>query len=662
MFYSAVCVEKVSGEIGDHFAAPLHDHPRLLGHNRDRIGLQILFLRRSDKRLAVLWSNYDRHALLGFGDRKLGSVQTVILFAYSIQIDPQPVRQLADRDGDAAGTEVVAALDEFGHLTVTEQTLQLSLLRSIALLDLTGHRAQRFFIMALRGAGSAADTVTSGPTAKKDDNVPRGGAFAAYIFSGSGSDNRSAFQTLGHIALVVDFRHMPGSKTDLVAVRTIARSRRLRQLSLRQLSLQGFRKRFARISPAGYAHGLMDKRTAGERVPNAAANTGRRTAKRLDLRRMVMGLILEHQKPVLLFSVHDDRSVNGTGVDLFRLVKFREQPAFFQCLRTDGRQIHQGHRSGRRLFLAVHFNTRVKIALVCRFYALVFQIDLINMRREGRVSAVIGPIGVDHANLGQRRVALLFLSEIALEKSEIIQVHRKAEAIEQLFQFPTRHPAKAFYDLNISRCRVCDIQRLRFFQRSFSALNRVDDIGLDPADFRLRQCTVQQIDLGRTDRGAITGLQELDTLGRRVRALVELTRERLYRKDKVRAVELSFFRDQIQLRLGKNCPACTQEKLFTDVFHIIAIQNPDRFQIVDAEKLPAIGEQRSRFRGKARLFLDKNSINHVKPPQHARHAAQYHGGTSFSQSGFAPLRCMPPQAPRAGFRPAPLHPARARRK
>ena len=58
---------------------------------------------------------------LRFGDSQLRAVQTVILLANGVQIDPQAVRQLADGNADAAGTKVIAPLDEAGHGAVPEQ-------------------------------------------------------------------------------------------------------------------------------------------------------------------------------------------------------------------------------------------------------------------------------------------------------------------------------------------------------------------------------------------------------------------------------------------------------------------------------------------------------------------------------------------------------------
>ena len=68
---------------------------------------------------------------------------------------------------------------------------------------------------------------------------------------------------------------------------------------LRELAGQGFGERCERIARAGDAHGLIDIGTAGERIADAAAEAGGGTTEGLDLGGVVVGLVLEHDEPLL---------------------------------------------------------------------------------------------------------------------------------------------------------------------------------------------------------------------------------------------------------------------------------------------------------------------------------------------------------------------------
>ena len=139
---------------------------------------------------------------------------------------------------------------------------------------------------------------------------------------------------------MVQLRHMAGGQTDLVAIGRIARGGGLAQLPLRQLAGEGLVQRGTGVSRAGHPHGLMDIGTAGQGVPDAAADAGGRAAEGLDLRGVVVGLIFEHQQPVLGLAVHRGGDVDGAGIDLLTLVQFRQQAPLFQDLRADGGNVH----------------------------------------------------------------------------------------------------------------------------------------------------------------------------------------------------------------------------------------------------------------------------------------------------------------------------------
>ena len=503
MLHSAVGVQEVTAQVGDDRAVPLHDHAGFFRDHGHPVGFQIFRFGGGDEGVHILGGHHHGHALLRFGDGQLCAVQTVILLANGVQIDPQAVRQLTDGNADAAGAKVIAPLDEAGHGAVPEQALDLALLGGVALLDLGGHGGKGFQVVALGRTSCAADAVPSGAAAQQNDHIPRNGALTADIIGGSRRNHRAAFQTLGDVALMVQLRHMAGGKADLVAVGGIARGGGLAQLPLRQLAGEGLVQRGTGITRTGHPHGLMDIGTAGQGVPDAAADAGGRAAEGLDLRGVVVGLIFEHQQPVLSLAVHRGGDVDGAGIDLLTLVQSRQQAPLFQDLCADGGNVHQGLRPLGGLFLAVDLHTGGQIPLVGGLNGRVMDLYMVDVGGEGGVAAVVGPIGVYHPDLGDGGVPPLVIPEIVLQEFQIVQIHGKTQLVPQSVQRGSVHGGEALHGPDSGGNIVFHPQGLRQLQRRLPALHRVDDVFLDGLDLLRRQLALQNIYPGGADRGPL---------------------------------------------------------------------------------------------------------------------------------------------------------------
>ena len=159
---------------------------------------------------------------------------------------------------------------------------------------------------------------------------------------------------------------------------------------------------------------LMDIGTAGQGVPDAAADAGGRAAEGLDLRGVVVGLIFEHQQPVLGLAVHRGGDMDGAGIDLLTLVQLRQQAPLFQDLRADGGNVHQGLGPGGSLLSAVDLHPCGQVPLVGGLNGRVMDLHLVDVGGEGGVAAVVGPVGVYHPDLGDGGVPTLVIPEIAL--------------------------------------------------------------------------------------------------------------------------------------------------------------------------------------------------------------------------------------------------------
>ena len=341
----AVCVEEGAADIDDILAAPGQNQIWFLRHDRERRCLQILLRRIGEELIPVLRRHDDRHALLGLGDGKLRSIKTLILFRNQVKIHPESVRKLSDRDGDTSRAEVIALLDHVRGLRPAEQTLQLPLRRRIALLDLRAAGGEGFHGMRLGCAGRAADAVPAGPPAEKDDDVARFRASADDRASRCRAEYGADLHTLCHIIRMINFPDMSGSKTDLVPIGGIAVSRLSYNLLLRQLALQCLGHRDSRICRACDTHGLIDVAAPGERIADRAAETGRRAAERLDLRRVVVGLVLEKHQPLLRLRsssvVRLNRDDHGAGIVFLRLLHVGELPVGLEFFHSHERKVHE---------------------------------------------------------------------------------------------------------------------------------------------------------------------------------------------------------------------------------------------------------------------------------------------------------------------------------
>ena len=164
----------------------------------------------------------------------------------------------------------------------------------------------------------------------------------------------------------------------------------------------------------------MDISAAGERVADAASDAGGRAAEGFNFGGVVVGLVFEHQQPVLLLAVHLGGNVDRAGVDLLALVELGEKAAFLERLGADGRDVHERLGALGGLLEAVDLLARGEVAVIRILDGGILDADLVQMRRERRVAAVIGPVGVDNAHLGHGGVAVLFVAEIGLQGLEVV--------------------------------------------------------------------------------------------------------------------------------------------------------------------------------------------------------------------------------------------------
>ena len=454
--------------------------------------------------------------------------------------------------------------------------------------------------MRLGRARRAAAAVAPGTPAQQHHDVAGHGGFAAHMALRSRAHDHADFHALGGVALVIDFVHQPGGQADLVAIAAVAGRRGGGQLPLREFAGNGLLHGPPRVCRAGDAHGLVNVGAAGEGIADGPADAGRGAAEGLDFGGMVVRFVFEQQKPGLGLAVDGGGNPDGAGVDFFRFVQIVQHAAAAQRPGADGGDIHERHG-----LADVQLAPQGQIAVVGRLGGGVVKARFGDVRQERGVAAVVGPVSVQHAQLGQRRIAA-FPSEIVLAERQIVHIHRQRIPGQQAGQLLPVQAEKAFQRGHALGPVVDRFQRRGNFQRRFAAFDGVDDIALDR--FHVPGAGArQQVHLRRAHDGPFALREQLHALRGGIGALVKLPGQRFDGEHRpVPGRQLA--RHAVQRRFGENRRDGARQHLRVDMLHVIALQKPQSGQAFDADKGAQILQERCGLQ--IFLFFHIDSVYH----------------------------------------------------
>ena len=606
VLFRTVGVEEGSRQIDDGLAVPLHGQTGSLGHFCNNGCFEVFGGRDRAECVNVFSRNDNCHTFLGFGDCQFRAVQTVVLLGNSIEVDCQTVSKLTDGNGDTACTEVVAALDHPGCIRVAEQTLQLALLRSITLLNFCAAGGQGFLSVGLGGAGCTAAAVTAGTAAEQDDDIAGERAFTADIFCGSRCDDSTDLHTLCRVAGVVEFIDLTGSKADLVTVGGVAGSGRRDDLSLRELTCHRFGNGNGRVSGTGHTHCSIDIGTTGQRVTDRAADTGSRTAERFDFGRVVMGFVLEEEQPVFHLTFHFDLHLDGARIDFLGFIELVELADAAQILCGERTDVHQIDRLG-----SAELRTGRNVIVVGRLEQRIVKLDGVDGGEERGMTAMVGPVGVDHADFGDGGVAVLFILEVVAAEAQVVLIHSKTLCLDKCCQSIVIHGAEAVEGFDLGRDFVFDLQGFGLFHRSFTAFDRVDDILLDAGKIILGNGAFDDVNLCGVDVGTFALGEDLDTLSSGVCALVKLTGQILNCENRCTGDAGQLVIGDVQLRFGEDDLLCIRKEIGIYIFDVVTVEHTQTRQTFHAEQGFEVREKRTRFTCQSGLFFYKYAIYHI---------------------------------------------------
>ena len=253
----------------------------------------------------------------------------------------------------------------------------------------------------------------------------------------------------------------------------------------------------------------------------------------------------------------------GAGVYFLAFVKLRQQAALFKYLCAYGSNVHKRLRAFFGLFRAVNLNAGGNIPLICGLNSRIVNLHMVYVGRKCRVAAMIGPVGIHHADFGNRGVTMLIIAEIALQILQIVQIHCKPQFITQRIKRRAVHGNKALYGADCGGDIIFHLQRLRQRKRCFTAFHRVDYIFLYGCALIFRQHAFQSIHPCCTHNRAFPLRQYLDALCGGIRPLIVLAGQILHGKNSASLRRV--IAHGIELRLGKHSFYGVVEQIPTDI-------------------------------------------------------------------------------------------------
>ena len=212
---------------------------------------------------------------------------------------------------------------------------------------------------------------------------------------------------------------------------------------------------------------------------------------------MIVGLVLEKQKPVLRFAVNVYIDLNGASVDLLRLVKFVEFALRFQIFYGKRCNIHETNG-----LCSAEFFADLKIIVICALQQFVLEDRVVYARQKCCMTAMIRPICVDHSDLRHRRIPM-FGYKVFLTKGYIVRVHCKTVFFYKRFKSRAVKRHKAVKRRNRFRNIVSDGQCCGLRKRRLARFNGVYNMFFYCFKFFFRNISVKHINLRGADNGTV---------------------------------------------------------------------------------------------------------------------------------------------------------------
>ncbi len=136
---------------------------------------------------------------------------------------------------------------------------------------------------------------------------------------------------------------------------------------------------------------------------------------------------------------------------------------------------------------------------------------------------MVGPVGVQHFQLSDRGVSVLFIAEIVLDEGEVFDRHGEALVVQIRLQLIRRLSDEAFHGSDRFNRLVFFGERLA--QILLAGFDRVDHVDCDRFFFLFGQVPRKLNHAETFELDALRIVHQLQALHRRIRSLVVLPRQ-----------------------------------------------------------------------------------------------------------------------------------------
>ena len=255
------------------------------------------------------------------------------------------------------------------------------------------------------------------------------------------------------------------------------------------------------------------------------------------------------------------------------------------------------------------FAARFQIAFPSRAERIVFKGHFVDRRQKRGVAAMVGPIGVDHAQFGHGRIAAFF-TEICLAEGEIVCIHGKAHLGAERTKTVCIECDEAVNGRHGFGNVIGHFERINRGKRCFACFHGVDHVMLDALHVLTGESlSVQNVHTRAAHGGTFTLRKDLDALRGRIGTLVKLTGQ-IFNGKNFAALGIEGFVNQIKLRLGKHRADSLRKKRFVNAFNVIAVKQTDACHARKAEQSSGFFKQSVRFVCKLFFLFNENAIYH----------------------------------------------------
>ena len=304
---------------------------------------------------------------------------------------------------------------------------------------------------------------------------------------------------------------------------------------------------------------------------------------------MVVRLILEIDEPLFLHPVHIDRDHDGACVNFVGLFLIVQLALRLQLLDAERCQIPEGY-----IFVIaslIHFVAVREIHLKCILQRLphiaFFEVDLFQLCLECRVTAMIGPVCIEHTDLRDGRISLLLVPIVLADEQEVLVCHGQIQRVVEYLKIIQRHGSEALEFSDICRFRIIRSQCFRLHLIGDAGVYRIDAVVLDFCKIFIGNITDDHICGSGVNSRRFLLIEETDALLGGVGSLIELSGQIFYREDTICALSFRklLFVEIIYRRFCENRSRSFLIGLICYVLNIITneyanILNPLNMQVV----------------------------------------------------------------------------------